>query len=72
MMPRVLAAFVIAAVLGAGAEGAPLPKPFSPMERNRFAVAPRPLPGHLPKPIRWSEQSRPRHVGPTHLGGPGR
>jgi hypothetical protein len=69
MKPRVLVALLVAAVLGAGAEAASLPKPFSAAERMRATNVARSVSRHLPKPARWSEQRQPRHLGPTHLGG---
>ena len=69
MKPRVLVALLVAAVLGAGAEAASLPKPFSPAERMRTTNVTHSVPRHLPKPARWSEQRQTRQTGPTHLGG---
>jgi hypothetical protein len=67
MKPRVLAAFLVLAALGAGAEAASLPKAFSPAERARVAAVRQALPRHQTKPARWSEQRRHRYLQPTHV-----
>lgn len=68
MKPRVLAAFLVVAAIGAGAEAASLPRPFSPVERQRVAVVRKLQSRHLPEPVRWSNRDRYRHLGPTHMG----
>jgi hypothetical protein len=69
MKPRMLAVFLALAALGAGAEAASLPRPFSPAERQSVPAVRRAPRAGLPKAIRPLESERHRHFGPTHVGG---
>ena len=68
MKPRMLALSLALVALGAGAEAASLPRPFSPAERQTVPAVRRATLGGLPKAARPLESERHRHVGPTHVG----
>jgi hypothetical protein len=68
MKPRMLALSLALVALGAGAEAASLPRPFSPAERHANPAVRRAPRGGLPKAVRPLESERHRQLGPTHVG----
>ena len=67
MKPRMLALSLALVALGAGAEAASLPRPFSPAERQTVPAVRRATRAGLPKAVRPLERERHRHLGPTNI-----
>ena len=63
MKPRMLALSLALVALGAGAEAASLPRPFSPAERQAVPAVRRAPRGGLPKAVRYFESNQHRHLG---------
>lgn len=67
MKPRMLALSLALVALGAGAEAASLPRPFSPAERPSVPAVRRAQRGGLPKAVRPLDSERYRHLGPRSI-----